>query len=363
VRNIALRFMCQSAVVVFGRRAVRPPDLPPGGWLSADQPVPLVTEFRYLGIVFHQTRGVSASVSALYSAGLRAMWGLLRRCGDMELRSLQIHVQLFDALVAPVLSYCSEVWGPTLLRNCRTPVGCMDNDLHGVQSLFMRQLGGGLRRSTPRQLLLREFGCKLLVRGWFHSMLSLWNRAVDMPASCIMKMAFVENLGLGDRAPTSWFQGFSSFLQTIGGTPSSGLCPDGAPVRVPVTPALECFDQWFYGCWADLPEDPRTAPSECVGCCKYQQWFALEGGPLVEPSSVLEKGRWLDTPAYVRCTAGMSRPKVRALASFRLCAHDLEVETLKWRRVQGVSAAAGGMACPRGPGPTVVWAVLEWCGG
>jgi len=28
---------------------------------------------------------------------------LLRRCGDMELRSLQIQVQLFDALVAPVL--------------------------------------------------------------------------------------------------------------------------------------------------------------------------------------------------------------------------------------------------------------------
>jgi len=35
----------------------------------------------------------------------------------------------------------------------------------------------------------------------------------------------------------------------------------------------------------------------------------------------------------------MSKSKVRALASFRLCAHDLEVETLKWRRVQGVSPA------------------------
>jgi len=78
----------------------------------------------------------------------------------------------------------------------------------------------------------------------------------------------------------------------------------------------------------------------CWVQCKYQQWCALEGGPLVEPSSVREKGRWSDTPAYVRYTAGMSRPKVRALASFRLCAHDLEMETLKWRRVQGVSTAA-----------------------
>jgi len=75
--------VCCGGVWPEGSQACGPA---PGGWLFADQPVPLVTEFRYLGIVFHQTRGVSASVSALHSAGLRAMWGLLRRCGDMELR-------------------------------------------------------------------------------------------------------------------------------------------------------------------------------------------------------------------------------------------------------------------------------------
>jgi len=84
----------------------------------------------------------------------------------------------------------------------------------------MRQLGGGLRRSTPRQLSLREFGCKREC-GWFQSMLCLWNRAVDMPDSCIMKVAFVENLGLGESARTSWFQGFSSFLP-LAAPPSQG---------------------------------------------------------------------------------------------------------------------------------------------
>jgi len=67
----------KCAVVVFGQRAVGltgPADLLPlGGWLSVGQPVPLVTEFQYLGIVSHQTQGVSASVSALHSAGLHAV--------------------------------------------------------------------------------------------------------------------------------------------------------------------------------------------------------------------------------------------------------------------------------------------------
>jgi len=47
----------KCAVVVFGQRAVKPADLPPGGWLFADQPVPLVTEFWYLGILFIRLEG------------------------------------------------------------------------------------------------------------------------------------------------------------------------------------------------------------------------------------------------------------------------------------------------------------------
>ena len=167
----------KCAVVVFGRQPPRArQDVPDGGWVYGGQQVPRLTEFRYLGIVFHQTKGVSASVAALSSAGMRAMWGMLSRCGTMGLRSLEVQVQLFDSVVAPVLGYCAEVWAPSLLRNCSTPTTFMDNDLHRVQSLFMRQLAGGLRRSTPRQLLLREFGCRPLVRGWLRDMLSFNGR-------------------------------------------------------------------------------------------------------------------------------------------------------------------------------------------
>jgi hypothetical protein len=86
-----------------------------------------------LGITFHQTKGVSASAAALRPAGLKAMWGMLGKCKDLGLRSLQIQVNLFDALVNPVLCYSSEVWAPSILRAApSTPDGCMDNGLHRV---------------------------------------------------------------------------------------------------------------------------------------------------------------------------------------------------------------------------------------
>jgi hypothetical protein len=47
--------------------------------------------------------------TVLHSAGMRAMWGMLSKCGTLDNRSLEVQVQLFDALGAPVLGYCSEV--------------------------------------------------------------------------------------------------------------------------------------------------------------------------------------------------------------------------------------------------------------
>jgi hypothetical protein len=84
----------------------------------------------------------------------------------VRLRSLTVQVQLFNALsVAPLLGSCAEVWGPSVLLHAGAPLVCMDSELHQVQSVlmsiaYMQGLGGGLRCSIPRQLLMREFGCK-----------------------------------------------------------------------------------------------------------------------------------------------------------------------------------------------------------
>jgi hypothetical protein len=93
-----------------------------------------------------------------------------------------------------ILGFCSEVWGPTLLRGALTPVDLLENPLQRVQALFMRRLGGGLRRSTSRQLMFREFGCRPLVRGWLQGMLGLWNRMQSLPEGNLLRTVVSESL-------------------------------------------------------------------------------------------------------------------------------------------------------------------------
>lgn len=337
--------VAKCAVVVFGRKKPSVArDIPPGGWRYKEQPVPCVQEFRYLGIVFHETKGVSACVDALHAAGLRAMWGMLGRCADIEVASLEIQVQLFDALVAPVLGFCADVWAPTLLRGAVTPKDFLDNALQRVQALFMRRLGGGLRRSTSRMLMFREFGCRPLVRGWLQGVIGLWNRMQSLPESNLLRAVLSESLTLGGEVGVSWLSDFTALLSAFDALPVDGLFIDGVPCNLSAPQTLAKFDKWFYSCWCDLPADPRSAPASCVSCCKYQNWFAVNGGSEVDPLSCLDRGRWTDCPDYVRNTAGLSRERVRALASFRLCAHDLDVETGKWKKPRNGTSATGSEA-------------------
>jgi hypothetical protein len=238
-------------------------------------------------------------------------------------------VDLFDSLVSPILTYCSEVWAPSLLRTCNTPGRCLDNPLQRVQFLFLRRLAGGLRKSTARALLLREFGGKPLVRAWLQACVSMWNRVCGLPQGDVLAAALVDNISLAQEYNQTWFAGFSAFLSTIGALPQRGLLVDGRPCELDVASTLAQFDTWLHRDWQDLPADPRAADSQHVYMSTYESWFAAGGA-----DEVLTRGRWETVPGYVRYTAGIDPAWVRSLAAFRLGAHDLEVAVGRWQGVE-----------------------------
>jgi hypothetical protein len=143
--------------------------------------------------------------------------------------------------------------------------------------MFMRHQAGGVRKSTSRQLVLREFGCRPLVGIWVQSMVSLWNCVVASRDDCLLKIAMLEGTSLGGNC--SWYSGFLSVLSRFGGAPEAGLCPYGVPVSLPMRDTLLAFDAWFYSGWRDNPADPRTAEQGTF--CKYRQWFATQGTPFL----------------------------------------------------------------------------------
>jgi hypothetical protein len=111
-----------------------------------------------------------------------------------------MQVQLFNTLVAPILCYCSEVWGPALLGHVGSGAGLVsklqNNAMSRVQYLFLRTIAGYLHKSTSRLLLAREFGAQPLVRNWLQSAVALWNRVVDFDSSSLLARATRENLQL-----------------------------------------------------------------------------------------------------------------------------------------------------------------------
>ena len=69
-----------------------------------------VDEFKYLGNLTHGTKGLSPALELLCKAAKRAMFGLQRRCQQLNIQDPVLKCKLFDTLVRPILCYCCEVW-------------------------------------------------------------------------------------------------------------------------------------------------------------------------------------------------------------------------------------------------------------
>ena len=293
--------------------------------------------------------------SSLAAAGSRAMWAMRSRCADHHITGLGLQVHLFNSLVSPILGYCSEVWAPALLHSCGSgPQGvakALSNDMQVVQFMFLHMLAGRVRKSTCRQLLLREFGCRPLISGWFTACWDLWDRVVSRPPSDWLFLAMQENRDLSMRTyPSSadqgrqkslWFWQFRSLVRTLhtrtgtlGDIPDAlvGLhCLEESDMRC----VHEAFQSWLYQQWHDLPTDPRVAGSDTVMHSTYESWFActsFDELDMTKPSS------WC--PDYVHNTAGLNKVHLSSLMRFCLGAHYLRVATGWWER-------AGNSLLPR----------------
>jgi hypothetical protein len=341
----------KTEVVVFGRQRYQgPAQFTFLGRDGVRSPVPRSSEFRYLGCVFHETKGVTACMSSLAVAGSRAMWTMRSRCADHGITGLGMQVHLFNSLVSPILSYCSEVWAPALLHSSGSgPSGvakALSNDMQVVQFMFLRMLAGRVRKSTCKQLLVREFGCQPLISAWFTACWSLWDRVVSRPPGDWLFLAMQENRDLSMRAlsrpadqrmqKSLWFWQFQSFTRTLHA--HSGTLGDVPEALV----GLHCLEQqdmslvraafqaWLYQQWHDLPANPRTAGSESVVYSTYDRWFA--GTPFGE-LDMAQPQSWC--PDYVHNTAGLNKMHLASLMRFRLGAHDLRVATGRWERADG----------------------------
>jgi hypothetical protein len=73
--------------------------------------VPQTLKYRYLGVWFHSRKGIKLGGEQLFEAGRRALFELEKHLRAENIYKPRVAFQLFDSLIAPILTYGSEIWG------------------------------------------------------------------------------------------------------------------------------------------------------------------------------------------------------------------------------------------------------------
>ena len=96
----------KTKILVFSKGKIRRiPD-----FTLAGEKLDITFNYKYLGLFFNYNGKFNVAKQDLYDRANRAMFALLRKVKKIFL-PIDIQLQLFDVLVAPVLLYGCEVWG------------------------------------------------------------------------------------------------------------------------------------------------------------------------------------------------------------------------------------------------------------
>jgi hypothetical protein len=149
----------------------------------------IVSEARYVGMMFADTGKRDCAVAALRASGTRARHALQAKLRQLPRLPPAMQVHLFNHLVRPVLSYGCQVWGADFLR--LPPSGAIDphssglkrltipeSPLERVQTDFLRSVLG-VGHVPPNWVVLQELGADPLQVHWATCILRFWNELRD----------------------------------------------------------------------------------------------------------------------------------------------------------------------------------------
>ena len=166
-----------------------------------EQIIERVDVFKYLGIAFHATRGLSCAMEQLCCSARKALFAMYGRCHEMHISCPVLKCTLFDALVRPILSYCCEIW---VILGGKGALQCLEQ----VYIQFLRQLLGVPPR-TSSKLVYAEFGKLPLKHSWLQQCLRYFSRLQQMNEHRLCKVAFRADMRLG----LGWFAGLRDVLR------------------------------------------------------------------------------------------------------------------------------------------------------
>lgn len=197
----------------------------------AGERLPVVSEFRYLGIMFSSSRTLAAAAApGRCTAARLALLDMRARCSFLELQSARVQLHLFHSLVDSKLSYGSEVWAPHLaaLAARRAVVSgsagtkSAPSEPELLHQQFLRSLLG-VRHATPVAVVQAETGQLPLYIQWLKRTVRFWNSIINRPESSLERQALACSIQLAASSNSSasdpwgsWAAQLAAGLQAVG---------------------------------------------------------------------------------------------------------------------------------------------------
>jgi hypothetical protein len=298
------------------------------GWVKFqydNQPLGMVAEFKYLGLVFN----AGASMPYMEERRARALMGGIRevrRIARMygSSKCAWVVLQLFQTFALSHAMFGCQVWGSRAVRIDRV----FDGDVAKRHMGFLRRVGG-VQRSTAHWVVLSELGRERPLHFyWVRALLRFHKRCLSSN-SPLMADAIKSDAMLATEGSTlCWSAELATGLASIGqaaGVPDVGAgwaesVKSATPVEVgEVVPYLEhVYAKLAWGGFEGVDNIRSAQLPQAADRRKhltYFKWFKQEG--------------WA---AYLHSPPSRSR-QVKQVARLRMGSHGLEVE---WGRRQGV---------------------------
>ena len=168
----------KTKIMIFEHKHTDSPAFHIGG-----EEVARVEAFKYLGILFHETRGMSCAIEQLVASARKALFAMHADCRRLRIVDPRLRCQLFDALVRPILSYACEIWVPLGGKSAM-------QKLEQVHRGFLKSLLG-VPQTTTSKFVYAELARAPLKHFCWQQCIKYLHRLHLMDDNRLLKKAFV----------------------------------------------------------------------------------------------------------------------------------------------------------------------------
>ena len=137
-------------------------------FLYEDQPIEIVSSFKYLDIVFTTGGSFSEAQTTLAGQAQKAIFKLNKYLYKFTFVSPKHKLELFDKLISPILNYSCEVWG-----------FCQANAVERVHMQFCKKLLG-VKKTTQNDFIYGELGRENYATKRSFAIIKYWFRILQL---------------------------------------------------------------------------------------------------------------------------------------------------------------------------------------